>query len=181
MADSTPATILRELLREAASAEAPGPHPADDLEQLTVWAAGQLPDSESDRLIDHLSRCGRCRLIVIELVRTGVLEIRPFSEPTPEPRRRRRKWVARAGGFVLAASILLVVGWLVFRPGPASELDRSRQEFAAGEYEAARDRLTQWLPSATGPAERAAALELLEASGYAAARRELRSRRIRVC
>jgi tetratricopeptide (TPR) repeat protein len=185
MPDPTPAEVLRQLLDTAAgTGEAPGPHPADDLELLTVWALGQLPGAEEQALLEHLSRCGGCRRTVAGLVRSGVIA---FTAPEaslapPEPIavlpppvirvRPRRSWWAVAG-FALAASLLLAVGWLAWRSGPGSPLALARREIAAGNYAAATDRLERDLLRITDPAERAEAAKLLEEAGYALARREL--------
>src|SRR5262249_21369778 len=83
MPDPPPAEVLRLLFGAAAKGDTvPGPHPADDLEQITVWALGQLPAAEETALVEHLARCAPCRRTVGALVRAGVLEF--ASETSPE-------------------------------------------------------------------------------------------------
>lgn len=115
--------------------EVPGPHPAADLELLTVWTLGQLPEAEENALLEHLSRCDPCRRTVAGLVRSGVLElVAPQIRATPENvtvpespvsriRSRRKRW-ATVGILALAASLLIAIGWLAWRGGPGSEVAR---------------------------------------------------------
>jgi tetratricopeptide (TPR) repeat protein len=185
MSDPTPTEVLQQLLRTAAGqGQVPGPHPADDLEQLTVWALGQLPEAEENTLLTHLSRCGPCRRAVARLVRSGVLELAapqtspgapetvPVLAPSVSRRRLGRRWWA-AAGLALAASLLLAVGWLAWRSGPGSDVALARRAIAAGDQDDARERLERVLPRITDPTDRAEALQLLEQAGYALVRQEL--------
>jgi tetratricopeptide (TPR) repeat protein len=202
MSDPPPAEVLRLLFQAAAEdGTAPGPHPADDLEQLTIWGLAQLPAAEEAVLVEHLARCAPCRRTVAALVREGVLEFPAFQpdaparEPAFQPdapardvqpslaRRAEMGFARRSSsrgwrlpvyiGFALAASLLLVVGWLVWQSGPGSEMALARRALSAGEYVGARDRLERYLPLITDPAERTEAAKLLEEAGYTLARRDL--------
>jgi tetratricopeptide (TPR) repeat protein len=161
-----------------------GGHVSEDDELLACWAAGHLSRPELADLLRHLGHCAPCRREIAALIREGVLELPdaeeqaalPFAPRAARgPRRAWRTWMLAAAA--VAAVILPLVAWRLYRPPGDTTLATAERDLDAGRPAEALDRLERWLDAEHPPAERERALGLLERAGAEVARDDLVERR----
>jgi hypothetical protein len=110
-------------------------HPDADL--LTAFSEGALGETERDRVMDHIARCGECREIVFLAAPEILLEQAPVKQPQPVVSGWRRFMPVMA-----AAAAIVVVGSAVLlnRPGrmetPSAKIAEAPQSSATRSAEA---------------------------------------------
>jgi hypothetical protein len=95
----------------------PGPHP--ELDSLSAFAEGVLPEHERSQCLAHLAQCSRCREIVF-------LAQEPLPVPVPKPAPAWRRWFAPAPVLAMAAAACIAVvglSWYLHRPADVPSRD----------------------------------------------------------
>ena len=170
-------------------------HPVNDEDLLIEWSLGQLEQDSHTEIIEHLANCPFCRRELVAMIRAGAIVL-PITDDEDQPEMpdsteakvvtmtdhipwfRRKLFFAITG---LAASIILLLAWGVFRPDSrdaTSVIAMARQDLQQKRPTAAFRRVVRFLeqPQQLPASLRAEANQILEESAYKLAREELGQR-----